>query len=59
MAMQRLGLAPAECLIVEDNEHGIQAARASGGQVMVVGSVADVSYDRIKAEISRAEGGAA
>jgi len=59
MAMQRLGLTPAECLIVEDNEHGIQAARASGGQVMVVGSVADVSYDRIKAEISRAEGGAA
>lgn len=54
-AMDKFSLDPEECLIVEDNEHGIQAARASGGRVMVVGSVYDVTYDRIVNEIQRAE----
>lgn len=57
-AMRRFGLDPQECLIIEDNEHGIQAARASGGHVMVVGTVNDVTYDRIKQEIARAEAAA-
>lgn len=35
-AMSRMGLAPDECMIVEDNENGIKAARASGAHVMVV-----------------------
>jgi beta-phosphoglucomutase-like phosphatase (HAD superfamily) len=56
--MRRFGLEPQECLIIEDNEHGIQAARASGGHVMVVGTVNDVTYDRILQEIARAEAAA-
>ena len=30
MAMTKLGLQPDECLILEDNVHGLEAARASG-----------------------------
>ena len=46
-AIVRLGLTPGECLIVEDNENGIRAARASGAHVMEVATVDDVTYDRI------------
>lgn len=53
-AMNRLGLPPGHCLIVEDNENGIAAARASGGHVMEVGGVEDVTYDRILAAIAKA-----
>lgn len=55
-AMQQLQLEPSQCLIVEDNEHGIQAARASGAHVLVVGDVNDVNYDNIMNAIKRAEG---
>lgn len=58
-AMERLGVAPHECLILEDNDHGIQAARASGAHVMVVGTVNDVNYDRIANEIREIEAGIA
>lgn len=54
-AIERLKLKPQECLILEDNDHGIQAARASGAHVMVVGSVNDVTYDRIRSEIAAIE----
>jgi HAD superfamily hydrolase (TIGR01509 family) len=57
-AMQKLGADPGQCLIVEDNDHGIQAARASGGHLMIAASVDDVAYDKVKAAIARAEGGA-
>lgn len=33
-AIQDLGLRPEQCLIVEDNENGIRAARASGAHVL-------------------------
>lgn len=46
-AMQRMGLPPGDCLIVEDNDHGLRAARDSGAHVMAVASPADVTYDRI------------
>jgi HAD superfamily hydrolase (TIGR01509 family) len=46
-AMDRLGLVPAECLIVEDNDHGVRAARASGAHVLVVSNPGDVTYERI------------
>lgn len=46
-AMRRLNLAPEECLIVEDNENGIKAARASGAHVLVVNDTADVNLDNI------------
>jgi beta-phosphoglucomutase len=51
-AMARFGFAPHECLILEDNEHGIAAARASKGHVMVVGSVSDVLYEEIAQRIA-------
>jgi beta-phosphoglucomutase-like phosphatase (HAD superfamily) len=54
--MQRLEVEPQQCIIVEDNEHGIQAAGSSGGHVLVVGSPIDVTYDRIMQAIDRAEG---
>lgn len=55
-AMKTFGLQPEECLIVEDNEHGIQAARSSGGHVLVVSSPAEVTFDRIEQAISEIEG---
>lgn len=46
-AMARLGLKPSECLIVEDNENGILAARASGAHVLVVKEVDDANIVNI------------
>lgn len=54
-AIAQFGIKPSECLIVEDNDHGLQAARASGAHVMAVSSVFDVTYDRISREITEAE----
>ena len=50
--MARLGVAAHECLIVEDNEHGIRAARASGAFVLEVGTVDDVNYRAIATRIA-------
>jgi beta-phosphoglucomutase len=50
-AMAKFDLAPEECLIIEDNEHGIRAARASGAHVLVVGNPDDVTHERILAAI--------
>ena len=49
--MEKLGLQPDECLIVEDNEHGIKAANASGGLLLVVKDPTDVTLDRIRRRI--------
>jgi beta-phosphoglucomutase len=54
-AIERLGLPPSACLIVEDNDHGIRAARATGAHVMVVGSPTDVTLPRLTAAIAEAE----
>lgn len=51
-----LGVKPEEVLILEDNDHGIQAARASGGHVMVVGTTDDVTYGKIRSAIDEIEG---
>jgi beta-phosphoglucomutase-like phosphatase (HAD superfamily) len=51
-AMQRLRLKPDECLIIEDNEHGIQAALASGGHLLRVANPDDVTYQRIESRIA-------
>lgn len=51
-AIAKLGLSPKECLIVEDNEHGIAAAKASGANVMEVESVEDVNYTNIVEQIN-------
>lgn len=51
-AISNLNLSPQECMIIEDNENGIKAARASGAWVMEVDTVEDVSYDNIQKYIS-------
>jgi len=53
VACERLGVEPSETLVVEDNEHGIQAALASGASVMVVRDPSEVTIDRIEEEIDR------
>ena len=50
-AMELLEVRPEECLILEDNDHGICAARESGAHVLVVKDVKDVTLHRIAAEI--------
>lgn len=55
-AIEQLGLLPHECMIIEDNENGIKAARASGAHVMIVDNVLDVNYLNIKQHISFYEG---
>lgn len=56
-AIQRLGLLPEQCLIIEDNENGIKAAQASGAHVFIVKEVTDVNLENIKAQISQIEQG--
>jgi beta-phosphoglucomutase len=53
--ISRCGLKPEEVLIVEDNDHGIQAARGSGAHVLEVQTVFDVTYERVSAAIRMAE----
>lgn len=53
--MEKLGVYPHETLIIEDNEHGIKAANASGGHLMVVGSTDAVNYQKIKEHIKTIE----
>ena len=59
LAFARLGLQPRQCLVVEDNPNGIKAAEASGAHVMVVGGIADVTYQNLAANIARAQRSAA
>ncbi|MNQ83956.1 Phosphorylated carbohydrates phosphatase [compost metagenome] len=55
-AMRRLGVVPERTLIVEDNENGVRAARASGAHVLVVSGVAEVNLENICGAIAKAEG---
>lgn len=54
-AIQRLGLQPEECLIVEDNENGIKAALASGAHLFKVETVDDVQFTAIMNRINEIE----
>ena len=45
--MKLLGLKPAECLVIEDNDKGIEAAKRAGMHVCAVKEVDDVTYDRL------------
>ena len=54
-AIARMGVVPAETLIVEDAPHGLEAARRSGAHVCQVSGFADVDYFRVRAAIDRAE----
>jgi HAD superfamily hydrolase (TIGR01509 family) len=50
-----LGVRPEECLVVEDNEHGIAAAKAAGTHLLVVGETTDVTYDAVRHRIKHLE----
>ena len=50
-AAEKLGLLPSECLVVEDNQHGITAARLAGAEVLEVNSVLEVTYQNIQKKL--------
>lgn len=54
-AMEKLNLSPEECLIIEDNEKGIKAAKSSGANLLAVKTVDDVNYNNIKTRILELE----
>jgi HAD superfamily hydrolase (TIGR01509 family) len=54
-AMRILGVEPKTSLIIEDNEHGIQAGRASGGNVLAVKGYHEVNWDLIESQLLRRE----
>lgn len=54
-AIEKFGLLPEECLIVEDNPNGIKAALASGANLLKVDTVYDVTYQNIKNKIYEVE----
>jgi beta-phosphoglucomutase len=54
-AIQKLGLSSEECLIVEDNENGINAALASGAHLLKVENPDDVTYLNILNRIKEIE----
>ncbi|MHC5782103.1 hypothetical protein [Aliivibrio fischeri] len=45
-------------MIVEDNEHGLRAARASGAHVLKVETIHDVNFDNINRFIQEVESNA-
>ena len=55
-AIERLGLSPKECLVLEDNENGIKAALGSGAHLLKIDSVHDVTYQNIMEKINDIEG---
>jgi beta-phosphoglucomutase-like phosphatase (HAD superfamily) len=54
-AMAFFNVDPAECLIVEDNENGIRAAKAAGGNLLVVRDVTEVNLANIMARVAEVE----
>jgi beta-phosphoglucomutase len=54
-SMARAGVEPAECVVVEDNHHGIEAATRAGAHVLQVSSVDDVNYLNIRSFIDTIE----
>lgn len=55
MAIDYFKFLPEECLIVEDNEHGIKAARASGAHVFVVRNTVETNLNNILNKIKEIE----
>jgi beta-phosphoglucomutase len=54
-AAEKVGIPPAQCLVVEDNPKGIEAAERAGCPVLVVETVFDVTLDRILNAILKEE----
>lgn len=55
LAMSRLGVLRTETLILEDNDHGIRAALASGAHLMTIGEPSDVTLHAIMQRIKEIE----
>lgn len=55
-AIQKLGLSPDQCLIVEDNANGLKAAEASGAHILKVNSPNDVHWDNLSTRIQQLGG---
>ena len=53
--MSALSLKPEDCLIVEDNDHGVEAAIASGGHLLRVSNPDEVTHERIIEKIKEIE----
>lgn len=53
--INRLGLSPEECLVVEDNQNGVKAALASGANLLKVETINDVTYSNIINRINEIE----
>ena len=47
-AIEKLGLKPEECLVVEDHHNGILAARAAGTHLLEVTGVEEVNWSNVK-----------
>jgi HAD superfamily hydrolase (TIGR01509 family) len=54
-AMARMGVVPAETIIVEDSLHGLEAARRSGAHLCQVSGFPDVDYFKVRTAIDRTE----
>jgi beta-phosphoglucomutase len=54
-AIERFGVNPDECLVLEDNPNGIKAAMDAGTYVMQVRQIGDVSYEKITKFIQHIE----
>lgn len=52
LAIQKLGVAPSDCLVVEDGEYGLEAAKAAGANVLRVESIEEVNYLNIMNRIT-------
>ncbi len=54
-AINQLGLEPHEVLIIEDNENGIKAAKASGANLLIVQEVEEANLSNIMEKIHKIE----
>ena len=54
-AMKKFDIEPKNCVICEDNINGIQAALASGGNLLKIYEVSDVNYENISGYIEKLE----
>lgn len=50
-AMKTLCVRPSETLVLEDNDHGIRAARESGAHVFEITGIHDVTYEKVASKI--------
>jgi HAD superfamily hydrolase (TIGR01509 family) len=55
-AMELLGVTPEETLVVEDNEHGVQAVKAAGAHLLTVRDPNDVTLGNIDKRLAQLSG---